>query len=112
MLDTDVSDSDLWTLRRRELAAWTFVLCAACAPLLFSHRRLSSAAEIRIQPPAGSASQPVLATGGTWRLDVNTASESELELLPGLGAGLARAIVRERERRGVFHSIWELSEAP
>lgn len=119
MVDTDVSDSGVWNLRKRELAAWTLFACAVCTPPLLTHRRLSSAAEIRIQPsapsmaPAQSYSAGAgVGVGGQWRLDVNTATESEFELLPGIGAGRARAIIHERERRGVFHSTWELTEVP
>ncbi len=37
-------------------------------------------------------------------LDLNRASVEEIARLPGVGAGLARRIVEERERRGRFES--------
>jgi hypothetical protein len=44
------------------------------------------------------------------RLDINRASSSELQLLPGIGASRATRIVRARERRGGFRSLSELDE--
>jgi hypothetical protein len=44
------------------------------------------------------------------RLDLNRASARELELLPGVGSSRALRLVRERERRGGFHSLRELDE--
>jgi hypothetical protein len=45
------------------------------------------------------------------RLDLNRASARELELLPGVGSSRALRLVRERERRGGFHSLRELDES-
>ena len=118
MVDMDVSRSEIWSLRRYELAAWTlFVFVLGATPLLM-HRSWSSGAtaDVRVQPLTGGfqtqAQTEKIQTGGSWRLDINTAGEAELELLPGIGAARARAIVRERERRGTFHSVWELTEVP
>ena len=41
-------------------------------------------------------------------IDINTASATDLEALPGIGAGTAEAIVRHREEHGPFHAIEEL----
>ncbi|QSQ26594.1 helix-hairpin-helix domain-containing protein [Pyxidicoccus parkwayensis] len=41
------------------------------------------------------------------RLDLNTATEEELALLPGVGPSLARRLVEAREERGGFTS-WEV----
>ncbi len=43
-------------------------------------------------------------------VDLNTASESELEALPGIGPSLAQAIIATRTRLGGFTSIDELRE--
>lgn len=43
-------------------------------------------------------------------INVNTATETELEELPGIGPTLAAAIVAERERRGSFRSVGELQD--
>ena len=44
------------------------------------------------------------------RIDVNAASEEELETLPGIGPALARAIVEYREEHGPFTSADGLLE--
>ena len=89
MLDMDASRSDLWSLRRYELAAWTlFVFVLGAAPLV-SHRNWNAAANVRIQPLTSGPSPQTqqVGAGGSWRLDINTAGEADLELLPGIGAG-------------------------
>jgi len=43
-------------------------------------------------------------------VNVNTASEQELQLLPGIGEARARAIVEARKSRGGFKSVDELVE--
>jgi len=45
-------------------------------------------------------------------VDINTASVSELETLPGVGPAIASAIVQTREDRGPFLSVDELLEVP
>jgi competence protein ComEA len=46
------------------------------------------------------------------RLNINTASEDELDGLPGIGPVLARLIVEERERAGQYGSVDELVRIP
>jgi competence ComEA-like helix-hairpin-helix protein len=46
------------------------------------------------------------------RLNLNSASASELDRLPGIGPARAAAILQERERRGPFTSVEELSRVP
>ena len=41
-------------------------------------------------------------------LDLNTASQEELQQLPGIGPALAEAIVREREQNGKFETADDL----
>jgi competence protein ComEA len=43
-------------------------------------------------------------------LNLNTASATELEILPGIGPTLAEAIIREREKRGGFDAVDDLKE--
>lgn len=43
-------------------------------------------------------------------VDLNTATQEELESLPGIGPTLARAILDEREKRGGFRSVNELRD--
>jgi competence protein ComEA len=43
-------------------------------------------------------------------VNVNTASAAELELLPGIGASRAAALIAAREEKGGFSSLEELLE--
>ncbi|MFP2930614.1 ComEA family DNA-binding protein [Pyxidicoccus sp. 3LG] len=56
-------------------------------------------------PPSGAQA---LALGR--RLDLNTATQEELALLPGVGPALARSLVEAREAEGGFSS-WEQVDA-
>ena len=47
-------------------------------------------------------------TGGP--VDLNVATETQLETLPGIGPSFAAAIIRERERRGGFTSVDQLRD--
>ena len=42
-------------------------------------------------------------------LNLNLATQAQLEALPGIGPQLAAAIIKERDRRGGFRSVNELS---
>lgn len=44
------------------------------------------------------------------KININAASAQDLSLLPGIGAGLANAIIEYREQNGPFSSIMELSK--
>ena len=62
-------------------------------------------------PVLGRPSGP--ATGGAAPpINLNTASVSELDALPGIGPARAAAILQEREARGPFASVEELSRVP
>ncbi|MGD8699331.1 MAG: helix-hairpin-helix domain-containing protein [Gemmatimonadales bacterium] len=50
--------------------------------------------------------------GEAERIDPNSASEIELDRLPGVGPALARSIVRSRERDGPFRSLDDLRRVP
>lgn len=50
-----------------------------------------------------------LAARTALRLDVNTASKAELELLPGIGPARAADILRDREANGPFASLDDLA---
>jgi competence protein ComEA len=50
------------------------------------------------------------ASGRTGPLNLNAASEADLEQLPGIGPSLAQAIIAERTKRGGFRSVNELRE--
>jgi competence protein ComEA len=63
--------------------------------------------------PAG-AGTPGASEGGSadpsGLVNLNTASQAELEKLSGIGPSLAQAIIAERERRGGFRSVNELRD--
>jgi competence ComEA-like helix-hairpin-helix protein len=46
------------------------------------------------------------------KLNLNFASEAELQTLPGVGPKLARSIVDTRGKKGSFHSLDDLEEVP
>jgi competence ComEA-like helix-hairpin-helix protein len=50
--------------------------------------------------------------GSGTLVNVNTASASELDALPGVGPSRAQAIVRHRETRGPFLSVEALAQVP
>ena len=58
------------------------------------------------------------ARGGSHKLqpgqtvNINTASEAELDALPGVGPGLARRIVEYRRQNGPFQSVDDLQNVP
>lgn len=49
------------------------------------------------------------AVGDDSIVDVNTADRLELARLPGVGPGAAALIVHERETRGPYVSVWDLT---
>jgi competence protein ComEA len=57
---------------------------------------------------AGTPSGESTTAGGL--VNVNTATQLELEALPGIGPALAAAIIDEREQRGGFRSVQELRD--
>jgi competence ComEA-like helix-hairpin-helix protein len=73
---------------------------------------------LALGPPAGlpahsgSVDPAALPAGPPARLNINTATTSELERLPGIGPARAAAILQEREARGPFTSVEALSRVP
>ena len=46
------------------------------------------------------------------KVDINTASQKELETLPGIGPALASRIIEHREKNGPFQRVEELMNVP
>ena len=68
---------------------------------------VGSASDSAGSAPAGGDTNAAAPSGP---VDLNTASEAELEALPGIGPSLAQAIITTRTRLGGFRSIDELRE--
>lgn len=62
------------------------------------------------RPSTGSAAAPSRPSTPAGRIDLNTASEAELDALPGVGPVTARAIVSWRTTNGRFTSVEQLGE--
>ncbi|HEY2814128.1 MAG TPA: helix-hairpin-helix domain-containing protein [Acidimicrobiales bacterium] len=60
-----------------------------------------------VSPPGGASGSSSAASQGP--IDLNRASESDLEALPGIGPALAQAIVDYRTQHGAFTSIDDLT---
>ena len=74
-----------------------------CLPLVFFTTACAkrSRATAPNAPPTSPANY-TLASPTTQRLNLNTAPAKELEVLPGIGKGLAQRIVEHREKYGPF----------
>lgn len=93
-------------------------LLASIAP----HVTFSAPAAPAFAPASGQFARPDPSTGGVADarrsggrvppVNLNTASASELDALPGIGPARAAAILQEREARGPYSSVEELSRVP
>lgn len=80
-------------------AGWA--IGAALATLLFLGGFFVAVARAPVSREAPPAIAPIL-------IDPNTADAATLRLLPGIGPGLARRILADREANGPFRSVRDL----
>ena len=76
----------------------------------------------KVGEPEGSGEAPDSTSGASGRtssgsaggdkINVNTASEKELQELPGVGPATSEAIVKHREENGRFESVEQLEDVP
>lgn len=84
-----------WTLGPARWVAVAILASASIAGLAWSIRTQQRIEQAQTLDPAR-------------RIDLNRAHASELELLPGIGPSLARAIVEDRAANGPFASLDDL----
>jgi competence ComEA-like helix-hairpin-helix protein len=70
----------------------------------------SGAAPAVSAPAPAPAHKPAAGAKPTHMVNLNTAGQAELELLPGIGPALASRILEERRRLGRFSSIDQLDD--
>jgi competence protein ComEA len=70
--------------------------------------KIGAPAPVEAGTGAGAATGDPTTPSGP--VNLNTATQAELEELPGIGPSLAAAIITEREKRGGFHDVAELQD--
>jgi len=65
---------------------------------------------VGIPPPPGESGSPAGGPETGAKVNLNTATQAELETLPGIGPALAQRILDYRTEHGAFGSIAELRE--
>ena len=85
-----------------------FFVCALCLLMgIFIGRNQRKEYEI-LSPNTQIQSAPSVQTEESYLLDINTATATQLQELPGIGAVIAQRIVDYRNANGVFQSIEDL----
>lgn len=80
--------------------------------ILGPHVAFSGAAGLLGSPSSATVTMAPSPQSGAPPLDLNTASISELDGLPGIGPSKAAAILQYRERQGRFSTVDELERVP
>jgi len=95
---------------RDERAVVVFIaMSLAVGSAIMAARRIDPGLALEVgEAPADTAAEEPPAPD--WPLDLNSAAESELLELPGVGPARAAAIVKLRESRGGFRSVEDLLE--
>lgn len=78
-------------------------------PAPLAQNPASSPKLVPLSPSSPGVTAPPSSSGGSALLNINTASQSDLETLPGVGPSTARAILQFRQKNGAFHSVDELT---
>ncbi|MBF6164766.1 helix-hairpin-helix domain-containing protein [Streptomyces gardneri] len=86
------------------------VLVGPAVPNSAAPHQSSSTIGVGGRPSSGSAATSGRPSSSGGRIDLNTASEAELDGLPGVGPVTARAIVSWRTTNGRFSSVEQLGE--
>jgi competence protein ComEA len=80
----------------------------AVAFLASTHPHAAAAAQRTASPRAGAKAPLVNVAGVAAVINLNTASVTDLESLPGIGAKTAARIVEYRQKNGPFKKVEEL----
>lgn len=113
--------NSLFSLTKQERTVVIFLLVSLLVGntvLLIKKRREKFAEDLIITTPQSDRltldeliekSESLSRTGGEYlKIDINTATAEELELLPGIGPALAERIVEYRDRFGPFENPKDL----
>jgi len=63
-------------------------------------------------PVPGNADSPEVSSSVQYPIDINTATQAELESLPGIGPVTAQDIIVFRDQNGAFRTIEEIENVP
>ncbi len=77
-----------------------------------AHYHIPSAGETPVISSLSPRGQSTPRTEAGSLIDLNTASSELLDTLPGIGEGLAKAIISYRSRNGPFQSVAEVANVP
>ncbi|HYG75904.1 MAG TPA: ComEA family DNA-binding protein [Planctomycetota bacterium] len=115
MNNKSIVPQQAYSLSRPEFLAWIAVVFVCCAGAMLPHVWAKASASGAVQIVDVSRTDAAVSTvsaSPAWRLDVNSATAAELEMLPGIGPRRAQAILQERHKRGSFSTVWDLGQVP
>jgi competence protein ComEA len=104
---------------RRILIFLVATLLLGSAVSLYRHRRWSDQPEVSVVSPQATSRPDTSDSTSRWidekvgagkKLDINTATAKELQMLPGIGPQLAERIVDYRQAHGPFSSAKQITE--